>query len=102
MDFAAFEDDEWSAVLELEGVGMMDLPNGQSSITTNTATISEVRARPPAWLVFVVFVVHFQKWNFKKYLVSIVVVSGNMYLTVKDSTNVQIFKLMQFIPEDLQ
>lgn len=44
--FAAAEDDEWSPALELEGVGMMDLPNGQSSITTTVATLSEVRPRP--------------------------------------------------------
>lgn len=44
--FAAAEDDEWSRALELDGVGMMDLPNGQSSITTNAATVSEVRPRP--------------------------------------------------------
>ncbi|XP_042271967.1 ras-specific guanine nucleotide-releasing factor RalGPS2 isoform X2 [Thunnus albacares] len=39
--FAAAEDDEWSPALELDGVGMMDLPNGQSSITTTAATVSE-------------------------------------------------------------
>ncbi|KAF0021902.1 hypothetical protein F2P81_025845 [Scophthalmus maximus] len=41
VDFGAFEDDERSPALELDGVGMMDLPNGQSSITTTAATISE-------------------------------------------------------------
>lgn len=45
-DFAAAEDDEWSPALKLDGVGMMDLPNGQSSITTNAATVSEVRPCP--------------------------------------------------------
>lgn len=44
--FAAAEDDEWSGALELDGVRMMDLPNGQSSITTTAATVSEVRPRP--------------------------------------------------------
>lgn len=41
--FAAAEDDEWSPAVKLDGVGMMDLPNGQSSITTAAATVSEVR-----------------------------------------------------------
>ncbi|KAM7410276.1 hypothetical protein PAMA_001628 [Pampus argenteus] len=36
--FAAAEDDEWSPVLELDGMGMMDVPNGQSSITTTTVS----------------------------------------------------------------
>lgn len=44
--FAKVEDDEWSPVLELDGVGKMDLPNGQSSIITTAATVSEVRSRP--------------------------------------------------------
>lgn len=44
--FAAAEDDEWSPALELDGVGKMDLPNGQSGITTTAATASEVRSRP--------------------------------------------------------
>uniref|UniRef100_A0A669DAK6 Ral GEF with PH domain and SH3 binding motif 2 n=2 Tax=Oreochromis TaxID=8139 RepID=A0A669DAK6_ORENI len=39
--FAVAEDDEWSPALELDGVGMMDLPNGQSSISTSAATVSE-------------------------------------------------------------
>ncbi|TMS20522.1 Ras-specific guanine nucleotide-releasing factor RalGPS1 [Larimichthys crocea] len=39
--FAAAEDDEWSPALKLDGVGMMDLPNGQSGITTTAATVSE-------------------------------------------------------------
>ncbi|KAI3368939.1 hypothetical protein L3Q82_025914 [Scortum barcoo] len=40
--FAAAEDDEWSPALEIDGVGMMDLPNGQTSIiTTTAATVSE-------------------------------------------------------------
>ncbi|XP_029355218.1 ras-specific guanine nucleotide-releasing factor RalGPS2 isoform X2 [Echeneis naucrates] len=41
VDVAAAEDDEWSAALELDGVGMMDLPNGQSTVTTTAATVSE-------------------------------------------------------------
>ncbi|CAB1452742.1 unnamed protein product, partial [Pleuronectes platessa] len=41
LDFAAFEDDELSPALELDGVGMMDLPNGQSSINTNAGIVSE-------------------------------------------------------------
>lgn len=49
--FATAENDEWSPALELDGVGMMDLPNGQSGITTTAATVSEVRScsfiRPP-------------------------------------------------------
>lgn len=44
--FAAAEDDEWSPALKLDGVGMMDLPNGQSGITTTAATVSEVRPHP--------------------------------------------------------
>lgn len=45
--FAVAEDDEWSPALELDGVvGMMDLPNGQSSISTSAATVSEVRPHP--------------------------------------------------------
>ena len=55
MDFAAFEDDEWSPALELDGVGMMDLPNGQSCINTNAAIVSEVRPRPLARPPFKVF-----------------------------------------------
>ena len=43
MGFATAEDDEWSLVLELDGVGMMDLHNGQSVITTTAATVCEVR-----------------------------------------------------------
>ncbi|KAI9547791.1 Ras-specific guanine nucleotide-releasing factor RalGPS1 [Dissostichus eleginoides] len=39
--FAAAEDDEWSRSLELDGVGMMNLPNGQSIITTTAASLSE-------------------------------------------------------------
>lgn len=44
--FATAEDDEWSPALELDGVGKMDLPNGQSGITTTAATVSEVSSRP--------------------------------------------------------
>lgn len=40
--FAAAEDDEWSLAIKFNGVGMMDLPNGQSGIITTTATLSEV------------------------------------------------------------
>ncbi|TNN60567.1 Ras-specific guanine nucleotide-releasing factor RalGPS1 [Liparis tanakae] len=37
------EDDDWSGALKLDGVGMMDLPNGRSGsiITTTAATLSE-------------------------------------------------------------
>ena len=41
--FAAAEDDEQSPMLMLDGMGMMDLPNGQSSISHTAATVSEVR-----------------------------------------------------------
>lgn len=44
--FAAAEDGERSPALKLDGVEKMDLPNGQSGITTTAATVSEVRPRP--------------------------------------------------------
>lgn len=68
--FDAADDDEWSPALELDGVGMMDLHNGQSSIITTTAAIvSEVRPRPLARLPPTLFhLVHaspstFQHWQ---------------------------------------
>ncbi|CAL8270862.1 unnamed protein product [Arctogadus glacialis] len=39
--FAATEDEERSPALKLDGVGMMDVPNGQSVVSTAVATISE-------------------------------------------------------------
>lgn len=44
--FAAVEDVERSPALKLDGVEKMDIPNGQSGITTTAATVSEVRPRP--------------------------------------------------------
>lgn len=44
--FAAAEDGERSPALKLDGVEKMDLPNGQSGVTTSAATVSEVRPRP--------------------------------------------------------
>lgn len=44
--FAAAEDGERSPALKLDGVEKMDLPNGQSGITTTAAIVSEVRPRP--------------------------------------------------------
>lgn len=41
--FTAAESDDWSPALKLDGMGMMDLPNGQSSIFNTAATASEVR-----------------------------------------------------------
>ncbi|XP_043984950.1 ras-specific guanine nucleotide-releasing factor RalGPS2 isoform X4 [Gambusia affinis] len=39
--FTAAESDDWSPALKLDGMGMMDLPNGQSSISNTAATASE-------------------------------------------------------------
>lgn len=44
--FAAAEDGERSPALKLDGVEKMDLPNGQSGVTTTAATVSEVRPCP--------------------------------------------------------
>lgn len=41
--FPAAEDDERSPSLILDAMGMMDLPNGQPSVTTAALTVSEVR-----------------------------------------------------------
>ena len=46
MGFAATEDEERSPALKLDGVGMMDVPNGQSVVSTAAATISEVCVPP--------------------------------------------------------
>ena len=56
--FAAAEDDEWSPALKLDGVGMMDLPNGQSSITTTIATVSEVRPHALIRSLLTLFKIH--------------------------------------------
>lgn len=58
--FAAAEDGERSPALKLDGVEKMDLPNGQSGVTTSAATVSEVRPRTqthtPLLLFFQTFV----------------------------------------------
>lgn len=50
---AASADDEDPAAVETDGMGMMDLPNGQSNVATFAATASEVSLRHCIAVVFV-------------------------------------------------